>query len=141
MQTQESGEQRCGIGARLRTARERTGLTPLQAAERLHMDQNIIDALEAESFETLGAPVYVRGHLKRYAELVGEPAEELQSNYSARAQAHEIPDLTRIARQAPAADRRLLATVGTTIAAGILLVGAGWWTFRAIRDAAIPITD
>src|SRR5688572_19609309 len=106
MQTQASGDARCGIGARLRTARERTGLTPLQAAERLHLDPDVIAALETETFESLGAPVYVRGHLKRYAELVGERAGELQESYAASAQSTELPDLTRIAKRAPTPHRR-----------------------------------
>jgi cytoskeleton protein RodZ len=139
MQTQASGDLRCGIGARLRTARERTGLTPLQAAERLHLDPDVIAALETETFESLGAPVYVRGHLKRYAELVGERAGELQESYAASAQSTELPDLTRIAKRAPTPHRRTLATLGMAIALGIALIGVSWWALRAIRTTAIPI--
>ena len=62
-----SGEPR-GIGARLRAAREKRGLTLLQAAERLHLDVRVVEALEAGDFAALGADVYVRGHLRRYAE-------------------------------------------------------------------------
>ena len=67
-----------GIGARLRAARERKGQTILQAAEKLHVDARVLEALEAENFEPLGADVYVRGHLRHYAELVGESPAQLQ---------------------------------------------------------------
>lgn len=61
------------IGKQLRAARERKGLGVAQAAEQMHVDEKVIDALETGKFQTLGAPVFVRGHLRHYAELVGEP--------------------------------------------------------------------
>ncbi len=63
---------RSGIGARLRAGREQMGLTQLQTAEKLHVDPKVVESLEAERFDALGAPVFVRGHLKRYAEFIGE---------------------------------------------------------------------
>ena len=76
MTGEAGGESVRGIGARLRAAREQCGLTVLQAAERLHVDARILEALEAQDFAALGASVYVRGHLRRYAEAVGESAAE-----------------------------------------------------------------
>ena len=139
METLQGGDPRCGIGARLRSARERTGLTSVQAAERLHLDPDVIEALEAETFESLGPPVYVRGHLKRYAELVGERPAELQQNYASRAQMAPLPDLTRIARQAPQDHRHSLARFGRLLVLAIFLTGAAWWVGRALRDTAMPI--
>ena len=60
----EAGDTRAGIGTRLRAAREKKGLTLLQAAERLHLDSRILEWLEAENFAALGAPVYARGDRK-----------------------------------------------------------------------------
>ena len=70
-----------GIGARLRAGREKLGLTVLQVAERIHTDPRIVDAIEAENYEALGAPVYARGHIRHYADLVGESANELVQIY------------------------------------------------------------
>ena len=53
-----------GIGARLRAGREKLGLTVLQVAERIHTDAKIVEAIEAENFDALGAPVYARGHIR-----------------------------------------------------------------------------
>ena len=55
------------IGERLRAGRERSGLSIAAAAEKLHLDTKVIEALEADRFAELGASVYVRGHLRRYA--------------------------------------------------------------------------
>ena len=61
----EAGDARSGIGARLRAGREKLGLTILQAAERLHVDPKILESLEIEDFDALGAPVFARGHLRQ----------------------------------------------------------------------------
>ena len=69
----ESGsETRSGIGVRLRAGREKMGLTLLQVAEKLHVDAKVVESLESERFDALGAPVFVRGHLRHYAELIGD---------------------------------------------------------------------
>src|SRR3954470_20698582 len=86
---------RSGIGTRLRAGREKMGLTQLQVAEKLHVDSKVIDNLEIERFDALGAPVFVRGHLKHYAELIGEPASELLDLYAA-ATKPALPDLTKL---------------------------------------------
>ena len=52
------------------------------AAEKLHLDPKVIEALEADRFAELGASVYVRGHLRRYADFVGEPGAELVNAYT-----------------------------------------------------------
>jgi cytoskeleton protein RodZ len=114
-----------GIGARLRGARERRRLTILQAAEKLHVDPDILEALEAEDFAALGAPVYVKGHLRHYADLVSEPVEPLLELYSQGSQI-QAPDLTRIPKAAPDDTGRL---VGTAVIVLIVFVVAGsvWW--------------
>ncbi|TLZ15741.1 MAG: helix-turn-helix domain-containing protein, partial [Gammaproteobacteria bacterium] len=100
MASEVGGEQRCGTGARLRDAREKQGLTLAQAAESLHLDPRTLEALEAEDFAALGADVYVRGHLRRYAELIGESPAQLQELYARSAPAAH-PDLTRIPHREP----------------------------------------
>jgi cytoskeleton protein RodZ len=122
--SEAGGEARSGIGARLRSARESRGLTTLQAAEKLHVDARILEALEAENFAALGAAVYVRGHLRRYADLVGEQPAELQGLYSAAAPA---PDLRRIPHPpSPARSSRLLA-LALLVLVGVAVAGVVWW--------------
>ncbi|HEY6824880.1 MAG TPA: helix-turn-helix domain-containing protein, partial [Steroidobacteraceae bacterium] len=126
MTAEAGGSERRGIGARLRAAREQRGLTLLQAAERLHVDGRILQALETEDFAALGADVYVRGHLRRYAEAVGESAPQLQELYAEGPQPSR-PDLTRIPRGEPEnrGSRLLLPAVLLTV--GLAVVGLLWW--------------
>lgn len=114
-----------GIGARLRSARERSRLTILQAAERLHVDPDILEALEADNFAALGAPVYVKGHLRHYAELVGEPVEALFDIYSQGARV-PAPDLTRVPKPVPDDAGRLIAPA-VIVLIGFAVAGTVWW--------------
>jgi cytoskeleton protein RodZ len=68
-------------GARLRREREARGLTQQQAADTLNLDPMVVIALEANDFAALGAPVFVKGHLRRYAALLGLAEEELVAAY------------------------------------------------------------
>jgi len=70
-----------GPGGRLRHEREERGLTVQQVAEELKLDAAAIIALEQNDFASLGAPVFARGHLRRYATLLGMPDHELLADY------------------------------------------------------------
>jgi cytoskeleton protein RodZ len=68
-------------GARLRREREARGLTQQQAADTLNLDPMVVIALEANDFAALGAPVFVKGHLRRYAALLGLAEDETVAAY------------------------------------------------------------
>jgi cytoskeleton protein RodZ len=138
MASEVGGEQRCGTGARLRGAREKKGLTVLEAAEKLHVDARTLEALEAEDFAALGADVYVRGHLRRYAEFIGESPAELQELYASSSHAAR-PDLTRIARADPgngAARLLLPALLGLL---GFALLVLLWWVLTTPGEKPQPL--
>jgi cytoskeleton protein RodZ len=133
-----TSEELRGIGARLRAAREKKGLTVLQAAERLHVDARVLEGLESEDFAMLGAPVYVRGHLKRYAELTGESASELQDLYANRSPAN-LPDLTRIARSEDGRRASPLVLPALFAVVAIAIAGVLWWAFNLPGEKARPV--
>jgi cytoskeleton protein RodZ len=142
MTSEAGGEQARGIGARLRAARERKGLTMLQAAEKLHVDARTLQALEAEEFAALGADVYARGHLRRYAEAVGESPAELQELYASTARAAR-PDLTRIPRSDPGKQSARLMPPALLVVVGLALAGLLWWLVtlpgQKAQRAAAPL--
>ena len=86
-------------GGLLRRERERRGYSVQQAAEDLHLDAWVVEALEANRFDVLGAPVYAKGHLRKYATLLGlSPATVLAALRSAQRHAGEptpMPVATR----------------------------------------------
>jgi cytoskeleton protein RodZ len=124
------------IGERLRAGRERAGLSVAAAAEKLHLDPKVIESLEADRFAELGASVYVRGHLRRYADFVGEPGTELVESYlSTRSARPPPPDLTRIPHAERRADPRRLITPLVGLACVAVLLLALWWVLAGSKAA------
>ena len=80
-------------GARLRREREARGMTEQQAAETLTLDPSVVLALETNDFAALGAPVFVKGHLRRYATLLGVPEDEVLGAYERSKQHMAEPSL------------------------------------------------
>jgi cytoskeleton protein RodZ len=60
-----------GCGIRLRKAREAAGMSQEDVAGRLKMPLRVVQSLENEEWDRLGAPVFVRGQLRSYSRLVG----------------------------------------------------------------------
>ena len=126
------------LGARLRRSREARGITSGQAAERLHCDAFVIQNLESGRFEELGPAVFVRGHLRRYGDFLGENGTELAGLWAQPLSDVTRPDLTRIAQAPRRVDTRrwrlLAASAGVALALGV----AVWWVLRS--DAPIALT-
>lgn len=123
------GAGQSGIGVRLRAARERMGLTLTQAAEKLHVDPKSLVALEAEDFDIFGAPVFARGHIRRYSELLGENTEELVLLYNESTRA-ALPVLNRLPSVDPLADLRKFAVPALFALIGLVLLGVVWWVLK-----------
>lgn len=68
-------------GARLKKAREALSLTIEQVAERLKILPRVLLAIEADHYKELPEPVYVRGYLRLYADLVSLPADEIIARF------------------------------------------------------------
>jgi cytoskeletal protein RodZ len=125
------------IGERLRAGRERSGLSVAAAAEKLHLDNKVIEALEADRFAELGASVYVRGHLRRYADFVGEPGVELVEIYDkSRAVRPPTPDLTQFPQAERRSDSRRLYTPLVGLGAAAVLALCIWWILSGSKPGA-----
>jgi len=59
------------MGQHLRRVREHNRLTADVVAARLRMPKSLVLSLEQGDWSRLGAPVFVRGHLRSYAHLLG----------------------------------------------------------------------
>ena len=129
-------------GARLALARERLGLSVAQVAAKLRLDVRTVSALESGEYAKVGAAVFVRGFLRRYAELVGEPAPEIDALYIHQPDATVVPDLskTNLHRLDPAAQGRALGVGPALIGAAALgVIAAVWWALR-VGTAVHPAT-
>lgn len=55
-----------GVGAMLRQARERSGQSLDDVGRQVRMQVRMLEALENEDWQRLGAPVFIRGQLRSY---------------------------------------------------------------------------
>lgn len=70
-----------GIGEALKEARRRIGMDIKEAEERTKIRTRYLRALEAEDWEVLPAPAYVRGFLRVYGQILGLDGEMLADRY------------------------------------------------------------
>lgn len=119
------------IGDTLKAAREKRGVTLVEAAERLRLDLAVLRALEEERFDSLGAPVYVRGHLRRYAEYLGEANAPLQEHYAGLQESGVEPDLTQAPRVMGRHQPRSLLWPVVLVVGALLLISIVWWGLGA----------
>jgi len=65
------------LGETLRNARVQKGLSPSDVAESTHMMVQVVEELEREDFRRIAAPIYGRGFVRLYAELLELDPEPL----------------------------------------------------------------
>jgi len=85
------------LGDRLSAGRERAGLTRAQLAEKLHLGEGQVRALEEGQVENLPEPVFVRARVRAIAKALGLDANELTAL---------LPDELRGASALPASSSR-----------------------------------
>ena len=112
-------------GERLAVARQKREISIHEIAKELHLDEPKVHALEQNAFETLGAPVFAKGYLRKYAELVGIPVDDILADYYRLNRAPPAPLIVG-KRAKPPRD----LSPGPWLA-GLLVIflvaGAGWW--------------
>ncbi len=117
-------------GELLRTGREERGLSVQQVADELHLDVRLVQAIEANDFLALGAPVYARGHLRKYASVVGLPPDLVIAQYETLTDVPAVPTVIPASVADPPPQRVSLRipalVVGGLVAAGLALWIATW---------------
>lgn len=112
-------------GERLRIAREEQQITILEIAKELHLDETNVRYLEDNDFASLGAPVFAKGHLRKYAALVGVDERDVLADYHELTRSAGMPPVVT-ARKRPGSE----LSPGPWIAVILLLIAlalAYWW--------------
>jgi cytoskeleton protein RodZ len=131
-------------GERLAEARRELKISVLEIAKELHLDEPKVRAIERNEFDLLGAPVFAKGHLKKYAQLVNvDPADVLTDYYKM----HRSAEVPPVVSSRPRARREL--SPGPWIAVivvVIVLVSAYVWLIRPIElptgtDEPAPVAE
>jgi cytoskeleton protein RodZ len=77
-------ELEAGPGLHLRQHREHASLSIEEVAARLHLDTRTLGNLEADNYDELPAPTFVRGYLRSYARLLDIAPEPIIDSFDRR---------------------------------------------------------
>ena len=125
-------------GQRLAAARKSRNMDIATVAAELHIDADKVRALEDNRFADLGASVYTKGYLRRYARLVGIPTDDVFAEYYELTRSDVAPAVIITRRRQPRDWSLGPWLVGLVIVA-ILSAIAIWWfngPFGSDNDAA-----
>ena len=117
-------------GQRLAEARRANDISIAEIAKELHLDEPKVQALEENQFDVLGAPVFAKGHLRKYAELVGVPIDDVLADYYKLNKATGAPPVVGLKREQPREINLgpwIVGLVLVSVVGGLLY----WWFTRA----------
>jgi cytoskeleton protein RodZ len=125
-------------GERLRKARRANDISLRDIAKELHLDEQKVRALEKNEFDVLGAPVFAKGHLRKYAEIVGVDVDDIMTDYYQMNRSTGTPPVVGLK---PTTMREInpMVWVGAAFVV-LLIVGALSWWFAtpAVEESAEP---
>ena len=132
-----------GPGERLRAARLAQEMDLGKVANALHLTRPVVEALERDEYENVGARVFVRGYLRNYARLVDLPVDGILRQFES-IWPEEQSELSR--RQDPKIPAGGISTGSSWVKAmtwviviGIVVLFLVWW--RGYLDAWQPATE
>ena len=79
----EQNKDEISCGERLANKRSEKELSVNQVAREIKIEPHVIEMIENNDFESIGAPVFVKGYLRQYSELVGLDPDLIIEKYSA----------------------------------------------------------
>jgi cytoskeleton protein RodZ len=138
-------------GAMLRAAREMQDIPIERIADELHLSKATIEAIESDEYAVFSAPVFAKGHLRRYALRVGVNVDDIVSRYerldatrqSQVSQPRSVEMTRNIAISSSTSSFRIAPRSGSNrsgssssttalwIVAAIIVLGALAWTLKS----------
>jgi len=118
-------------GARLRTERKRQNLSEQDVSARLHLSMTYLKALEADDYDRLPEPAFVKGYVRNYARLLGLPAEALVQDFQALVQDRGDDKLVSPVHMVTR-ERGPGWLWPAVIIAVAVVIGLGWWGTRGM---------
>ena len=118
-------------GQLLKQKREEKSLSVDEVAQSLNLTSRVINAIEADDYDSLPGVTYARGYLRNYAQLLNisaDPLVELFNNHViAEEKKNEVPVDTPVAsKESKSSDKGVM--LGTILVAVVILgLAVTWW--------------
>ena len=125
-------------GERLAEARRDLQIDMIDIAKELHLDEHKVRALECNEFDALDAPVFVKGYLRKYAQLVKVDEADVMADYYQLARASNAP-LVITSWSKP---RRTISPGPWIVAITVIAAAAAtyWWFTNRDAELVRPVT-
>lgn len=114
-------------GEILAEARREQQISVLEVAKELHLDEPKVRALERNDFGMLGAPVFAKGHLRKYAQLVGVDPDDVFADYYQLTRSESLPPVVVASR--PRVRQELSPGPWIAVIVVIIVAAASYWWF------------
>ncbi len=135
-------EEADSVGVRLSRAREAKGLQLEEAAEAMHLSPDALADLEADCFDTLGAQVFVKGHLRQYAHLLDIDADAIIEGYAQQDHPSDEPFVGVLAEPIKVRDDgQLRVMVAGGVGVALLLALFLWWWANPAETQPIAASE
>lgn len=119
-------------GERLAEARRALQIPVLEIAKELHLDEYKVRALESNKFDVIGAPVFAKGHLRKYAQLVNVDQADVMGDYY---QLNRTADAPPVIPRRPRQRREISPGPWAAAIVVIIIAATAYWWF-AVREPA-----
>ena len=132
------------IGASLREARIKRGLSPADVQKAIRIRDRYLQALEEERWELLPGDVYVKGFLRTYADFLGLDAHLYIDEYNSRFAVHDEQPLAPQPLARVESARRHVGLLRPVVAVAVVLVViaavVAWQLGRPSKSTQPPTT-
>ena len=134
------------VGELLKRERDAQGKTVEDVAKATKMSTLIIEALEADHFSVLPAPVYVKGHLRTYARHLGLNEDAVVDKYlrfTQQLENEELDEWDAVELELHEEKQRVgRRWVWAAVAAGVIIVAfVVWWMSGRNGDTPEEVTS
>ena len=123
-------------GERLADARREQHISVVEIAKELHLDEPKVRALERNEFDVLGAPVFAKGHLKKYAQLVNVDPDDVLVDYYRLTRSATVPPVV-LNRPRPGKELSPGPWIAVIVII-VIVVTAFWWFTRPVEPELEP---
>ncbi len=108
-------------------------------AGKLHLRVRIIDLLEADDYDNMPEPVFIKGYLRAYAKLLGVPAEPLLATFNSIYSDEKKTERTlwQSSRQSNKAEY-VVRWVTILLSLGVLVAVGLWWESSRENEHILP---
>lgn len=128
-------------GAKLAIVRREKGFTTEYVAGKLHLRVRIIELLEADDYDSMPEPVFIKGYLRAYANLLDVSSKPLLESFNQIYSPIEKPEKALWqSRKDTNKTEHAIRWITAIFALGVLAAVAIWWYTNKDNEHIFPST-